>query len=307
MEASSTTPTTKERIGLREFWKKVKEVFREKESSSSGPRPATQTAPSESVIAEEPSKGYIIISEQQGPTNAARPSNPTLIEVDAEQGKASTEDQPTEGQQASIEAQTTAPTDPVNNMSGRRRGQSRQGDRVQTLLKKYDVAFDVQNFETPTVLSSSRSGALQERVHKQIRMRVKYTCHSCKTVFGHDRICIRCQHKRCLECSRDPPRRKDKKPKPPVQVIEIPEPPQDQGQWVCHECQEAFAPGAEECPSCHHKICPVCLREASVIAVEAEEPAPIGTDATKAHEAVGLERQEAMKLLDESATTTSTS
>lgn len=44
-------------------------------------------------------------------------------------------------------------------------------------------------------------------------MRVKYTCHNCKTVFGHERICANCQHKRCSECTRYPPKKKKDKAK----------------------------------------------------------------------------------------------
>ena len=80
-------------------------------------------------------------------------------------------------------------------------------EKARAIFKKYDFEFNDEDWQA----SEPRPKAPRERVQKQIRMRVKYTCHNCKTVYGHERICSKCQHKRCSECIRYPPKkRKDK-------------------------------------------------------------------------------------------------
>lgn len=82
-------------------------------------------------------------------------------------------------------------------------------EKARAIFKKYDFEFDDEEWKA----SEPRPKAPRERVQKQIRMRVKYTCHNCKTVFGHQRICANCQHKRCAECTRYPPKKKKDKAK----------------------------------------------------------------------------------------------
>lgn len=54
--------------------------------------------------------------------------------------------------------------------------------------------------------ADSNSPATVLRVEKQIRMRIRYTCHLCERLFGADRSCKTCNHKRCQQCPRHPPK-----------------------------------------------------------------------------------------------------
>lgn len=52
--------------------------------------------------------------------------------------------------------------------------------------------------------SSDEPARKSRRVEKSIRMRVRWICHSCRTVFGIDRQCPSCGHRQCMDCIRDP-------------------------------------------------------------------------------------------------------
>lgn len=108
-----------------------------------------------------------------------------------------------------------------------------------------------------------------ERVERKPRMRVHYTCHECNTTFGIDRACRTCNHQRCRDCSRYPPKKKNKakaKRAPAItEPVKQPSPP-NLTTGPCHECQTEFSLGDLECANCHHKICEKCLSEAIEIA-----------------------------------------
>lgn len=42
------------------------------------------------------------------------------------------------------------------------------------------------------------------RIDQAVRMRVRWTCHACHTVFASDHYCPSCGHRRCFDCHRDP-------------------------------------------------------------------------------------------------------
>lgn len=112
-----------------------------------------------------------------------------------------------------------------------------------------------------------------ERVSKPIRMRIRYTCHRCKTSFGHDKECNSCRHRRCARCDRHPSRKV--KPTPDVQdttstpvahvkeaLPAASEPVVLDSFCTCHECQTVLEVEVQECPSCQHTICEKCHTEA---------------------------------------------
>jgi hypothetical protein len=143
--------------------------------------------------------------------------------------------------------------------------------RVEAIFARYNLELDETEWDR-------RPKVPLERVHKNIRMRVRYTCHNCSTTFGRDRVCVGCQHRRCTRCSRYPPR-KDK-PKVlqsvadsalPQHQINASRPSADGG--TCHECQTGFEIYVDECPNCHHKICERCIHQAS-ITVEPSQNVP---------------------------------
>ncbi|KAI9772467.1 MAG: hypothetical protein M1840_000670 [Geoglossum simile] len=54
------------------------------------------------------------------------------------------------------------------------------------------------------------------RTFKKPRMRVKWSCHTCSSLFSEgNNICGSCKHERCKECTREPPKRVKKHPPDP--------------------------------------------------------------------------------------------
>jgi len=140
-------------------------------------------------------------------------------------------------------------------------------NKAQMIFAKYNIELREGDWDM-------RPSAPYERVHKNIRMRVRYTCHNCSTTFGHERVCVGCQHRRCTKCSRYPPKKdKSKSTNPAVASSSgVPlDPSQIQSGAKCHECQTAFDPPSEECPNCHHKICERCLKEATITVEQASD------------------------------------
>ncbi|KAE9980567.1 hypothetical protein EG327_006513 [Venturia inaequalis] len=76
-------------------------------------------------------------------------------------------------------------------------------ERTRRLLAKYGLSVEAQEWMPAT----SNPPMTVLRVEKQIRMRIRYTCHLCERLFGADRNCKTCNHKRCEECSQHPPKR----------------------------------------------------------------------------------------------------
>ncbi|KAK2841536.1 hypothetical protein FQN49_006163 [Arthroderma sp. PD_2] len=57
----------------------------------------------------------------------------------------------------------------------------------------------------------------QERVWRKPRRRVRWTCHECSSMFtGGEKTCLQCQHERCNDCIRDPPKKIKPEPDPEI-------------------------------------------------------------------------------------------
>ncbi|PKS09037.1 hypothetical protein jhhlp_003650 [Lomentospora prolificans] len=135
------------------------------------------------------------------------------------------------------------------------------------------------------------------RVEKPIRMRVRRNCHLCNATFGVAKECPNCQHVRCKQCSRYPPKRseaekqasrerraakaKELEENPPIAVdyrhdektpeLRIPpkcghqdlvyKKPRQRVRRNCHECGTLFSAGSKLCASCGHIRCTDCPRD----------------------------------------------
>lgn len=85
---------------------------------------------------------------------------------------------------------------------------SEHRERARLLFEKYGLNFEANDLApTPIPSSSSHRDGRVQRVEKQIRMRIRYTCHRCHTTFGATLICARCEHHRCRKCPRHPPKK----------------------------------------------------------------------------------------------------
>jgi hypothetical protein len=71
------------------------------------------------------------------------------------------------------------------------------------MFAKYNLEFDESTWP-----SKPPAGQVA-RVEKPIRMRVRIICHYCRNNYSASRVCTKCHHQRCEQCTRLPP----KKPK----------------------------------------------------------------------------------------------
>jgi len=88
---------------------------------------------------------------------------------------------------------------------------SQPDNEAQARFEKTRAIFARYNFELNEEDWDLRPQIPYERVNKKIRMRVRYTCHNCNTTFGHDKICASCQHRRCSQCARYPPKKEHRR------------------------------------------------------------------------------------------------
>lgn len=147
-----------------------------------------------------------------------------------------------------------------------------QQERARALFAKYGLTLEAHEWITapaplPTV----------QRVEKSIRMRVHRSCHHCGTIYGSEKVCLQCQHKRCKKCPRYPKKKapgdkvkEDDKPKK-KRVLTITtragnelayQQPKQRIRRSCHKCETLFNPSsATFCENCRHVRCTKCPRE----------------------------------------------
>jgi hypothetical protein len=113
-------------------------------------------------------------------------------------------------------------------------------------------------------------------------MRVHRTCHHCGTTYGADKICSKCEHKRCKKCPRYPKKRapgdkgKEKEKERPIapkkkKLLTITtrsggelayQPAKQRVRRTCHKCEAMFVPPtATTCEQCRHVRCVKCPRD----------------------------------------------
>jgi len=152
-----------------------------------------------------------------------------------------------------------------------------QQERTRKLFEKYGLTLSENEWQPPASAPTS-----VKRVEKPIRMRVRRNCHRCDTVFGADKVCAKCEHKRCKKCPRYPKKpkegaEKDKRPCAPskphepviltrgnrhfVKQINL-------MKYTCHECQTDFKPSCNACESCGHSRCNICPKSRAKFVVE---------------------------------------
>jgi hypothetical protein len=170
-------------------------------------------------------------------------------------------------------------------------------ERSRRLFAKYGFGVEAQEW-MPSVAGSTVPPRVL-RVEKPIRMRVRYTCHLCETSFGVEKNCKMCNHRRCDECPRNPPKRNKQKDDgnkeniakadsdpdnenvwgsrkrgnqeslrtvqqrtggTSTAVSEGPEPVVQQLQYYCHHCSGEIDHMAQLCSSCGHLRCSQCPR-----------------------------------------------
>lgn len=73
-------------------------------------------------------------------------------------------------------------------------------ERNKTIFAKY--GFEPPESDWPMETKDS-----PERVERRVRMRIRFFCHHCNTLYGTSKQCAHCAHRRCNQCVRQPPKR----------------------------------------------------------------------------------------------------
>ncbi|KAF2459239.1 hypothetical protein BDY21DRAFT_203937 [Lineolata rhizophorae] len=176
-------------------------------------------------------------------------------------------------------APATTTTKPTSSTQPYSRSET-QEERARKLFAKYGLTLESSEW-----ISTGMSATNAQRVQKPIRMRIHRTCHRCQTMFGPERECVNCHHKRCKKCPRYPQKRsKDAKGKGKV-VEGKPEKikksenvlvikgrhggpdrvyarPAQRVRRYCHKCNALFLPSTNKtCAQCNHTRCTKCPRD----------------------------------------------
>lgn len=250
---------------MKKLWKKIKNIFKDGPSASTAtsstapPVASTSTATATAASKSEPAaaaKPYVSSTRIPYPTLLTTHRDDSLVQPSKIEVDDTVEDTPA-AEQDRVQPRPIQPS----SESGQLTEPEMRFNKAQAIFAKYNLELSEADWDM-------RPKVPYERVSKNIRMRVRYTCHNCSTTFGHERVCLGCQHHRCGKCSRYPPKKdKSKSKKTDATVLSSRAPggsSQPSDQAACHECQTAFTVGTEECPNCHHQICERCLQEATI-------------------------------------------
>jgi hypothetical protein len=150
-----------------------------------------------------------------------------------------------------------------------------QQERARALFAKYGLTLESHEW-----VAASAPAPLVPRVEKAIRMRVHRSCHRCGTLYGHDKVCVQCEHKRCKKCPRYPKKKTPGDKGKETEAAEQPKrkkvltlttrsgnelaykPATQRVRRTCHKCESLFTPPtAVTCEQCQHIRCTKCPRE----------------------------------------------
>ncbi|KAI8942381.1 hypothetical protein NX059_000456 [Plenodomus lindquistii] len=260
------------RMGLGKYVKRMSSVFKREKSSKSLVGVGATPPPAPSASASSSSSSSV--------PRAAAPAAPAAAAQDG---------QPPPVTEAQVDPSTAPPAQPTTSSTStapptkQLDRHAMQQERARALFAKYGLTLEAHDWITP-----SAPNPTVQRVEKAIRMRVHRSCHRCGTMYGTDKTCQQCEHKRCKKCPRYPKKKaagdkdKDKekekdKEKDPVEKVKrrkvltittrsgtelAYQPPKQRIRRTCHKCQALFSPStATVCDSCHHVRCTQCPRE----------------------------------------------
>ncbi|KAL5113411.1 hypothetical protein ACEQ8H_008708 [Pleosporales sp. CAS-2024a] len=243
-EARPRTPDR--RMSLGKYVKRMSSVFKRDKPTKHGGQPA--------------------MPPRDAPAVAAPPDAVTVQEVQEVQEAASTQ------------TPTTTPTKTATATLVLDR-HALQQERARALFAKYGLTLDTHEW----IAAPAPMPAVQ-RVEKAIRMRVHRSCHHCGSVYGAEKVCLQCEHKRCKKCPQYPKRRRhvdgehdqprlSLSPGQPQRKRLLTmattrgdplahQPPKHRVRRSCHKCHTLFVPStATICEQCRHIRCTKCPRE----------------------------------------------
>ncbi|KAH7350334.1 hypothetical protein BKA66DRAFT_476362 [Pyrenochaeta sp. MPI-SDFR-AT-0127] len=235
------------RMSLGKYVKRMSSVFKRDKSNKSA---APSAPPTPSVLQAEQQAAHDAETREK-----AAPTTPTVVQTRAPMRPAS----------------PLAPA-PITKQLDRN---AMQQERARALFAKYGLTLESHEWiATPTPISTV------QRVEKSIRMRVHRSCHRCGTSYGSDKVCLKCEHRRCKKCPRYPRKKTPEEQHPDRDTPDKPkrkkvlaitttsggeiayQPPKQRVRRTCHKCNATFIPPtATTCEQCRHVRCTKCPRE----------------------------------------------
>ncbi|EFQ94771.1 hypothetical protein PTT_07459 [Pyrenophora teres f. teres 0-1] len=237
-----------ERGTLGKYVKRMSTVFKREKSSKSAPVLAPE-APSTPRTEQRPPKPTEEVAKQDSTKPQVIPVTPLTPGV-------------------------SAPPTPTTRDMDRN---AMQQERARALFAKYGLTLESHEW-----IAAPAAKPAVERVEKSIRMRVHRSCHRCGSLYGSDKVCRRCEHKRCKKCPRYPKKKtpEEKQAEKEKESAEQPkrkrvltirtrggdelvyQPARQRIRRTCHMCEKVFVPAtAAICNNCQHVRCTRCARE----------------------------------------------
>ncbi|KAH6614308.1 hypothetical protein C7974DRAFT_74068 [Boeremia exigua] len=258
------------RKSLGKYVKRMSSVFKREKSTREAPQASSSAAVPPAPAAEQQSQREVSRAEvpsEEAATQGAAPESAKAEsirqEVPAEKPAA-----------APVAADDPNPADVQILSSGPDR-RAMQQERARALFAKYGLTLESHEW-----FAASAPAPLVPRVEKPIRMRVHRSCHLCGHLYGHDKICVQCEHKRCKYCPRYPKKKSPGDKEKHHETAEQPkkkkvfaittrhgheltyQPATQRVRRTCHKCEALFVPAsATSCASCNHARCTKCPRE----------------------------------------------
>ncbi|QGA14123.1 hypothetical protein EYB26_001776 [Talaromyces marneffei] len=145
--------------------------------------------------------------------------------------------------------------------------QERPSDRA-AVVAPIEPSDDTEEIEYTPLTMESRTGG-QDVIYKDIKQRVRRTCHQCQTLFlGASTVCESCGHIRCKRCPREPAKL-DKYPdgypgdaEPlPERPLRVWKKPRMRVRYFCIKCDTCYIPGENICATCGEEKGPNTRRD----------------------------------------------
>ncbi|KAJ4330827.1 hypothetical protein N0V95_009992 [Ascochyta clinopodiicola] len=264
------------RKSLGKYVKRMSSVFKREKSTKTLPQADRQ--PSQLDVPREDAAQQLGVGKEIAKPESIRQEVPTAAPATANQLTPTTSLNAPPVQPTSPRDDNATPSPAPIQFASPLDRNAMQQERARALFAKYGLTLESHDFMTT---SAPAPAPLVPRVEKAIRMRVHRSCHHCGALYGHDKVCVQCEHKRCKKCPRYPKKRapgenKDKEkdavgqPKKKKLLTlttrsgnELAYQPATQRvRRTCHKCDALFVPPtATACASCQHARCTKCPRE----------------------------------------------
>lgn len=189
---SATAPSadgTRRRRSLGRALDMLSGVFKRRDSAATSPVPAAHLHPQPTTFAQRAPQGVASLRSKPSETwvddfVSGLDDGPSVLAVDE-----SAVDDADHGRLDET---------PASSQFFGTRNMNVDGGKGKLLFETHDLRYGIGR------ISSAEPPVKARRVEKPIRMRVHWTCHGCTAMFGSEKTCRSCGHRRCDDCIRSP-------------------------------------------------------------------------------------------------------